>query len=234
MKVIYDISVLGLSNVSHKSRTGVYRVVENIAIELALSQDIQLDFISSYSTGEFNSFYMHDSCSKFLKSHPDLAHIPFIHTAFQKNYYKLIDKHRENFERKAKNKNFSFVLKALYKFLSEQIKLSTKISEKVISNLPLKKLEDADIYHASYLKIPQQVRKYKKPKKFLTVYDLIPILYPNFFDLKSNQKHYLNEVIDSLDFNDWAICISQATKNDLCEYKKNRSESSFCKPSCRR
>jgi glycosyltransferase involved in cell wall biosynthesis len=77
-----------------------------------------------------------------------------------------------------------------------------------------------DIYHSTIFEIPKQVRDYKHVKPFLTIYDLIPIMYPSFFEVKPKRTHFLNAILESLQIEDWIICISESTKNDLCEYRR--------------
>jgi glycosyltransferase involved in cell wall biosynthesis len=77
-------------------------------------------------------------------------------------------------------------------------------------------LQQAQIYHSPFEKFPLEVKKSRHLKKFLTVYDLIPILYPHFFDF--NEDSIVKDAISSLDSESWVLSISHATKNDLCNY----------------
>ena len=47
MKLLYDIAVLGLGHHEEKGRTGVFRVVENVALELAQGTALDLQFCAS-------------------------------------------------------------------------------------------------------------------------------------------------------------------------------------------
>ena len=51
----------------------------------------------------------------------------------------------------------------------------------------------------------------------MTVYDLIPILHPQYFE----NYTLLNTIIDGLQKDDWVIAISQKTREDLCNYRKD-------------
>lgn len=59
MKVIYDISVLGIGFFENRARTGIARVVDNLAIELSQRSDLELRFsayqspITFYQTLEY-------------------------------------------------------------------------------------------------------------------------------------------------------------------------------------
>lgn len=92
-------------------------------------------------------------------------------------------------------------------------------------NLPLRKLEnlsEADIIHFPHFALPQTVTT---GRRFLTIHDLIPIKFPQFFTgtHTEDQKQALN----SLRPDDWVICVSQATKDDFCEYTGFNPEKVF-------
>jgi glycosyltransferase involved in cell wall biosynthesis len=80
---------------------------------------------------------------------------------------------------------------------------------------------DADIFHSTFFPFPPAVKRAASVKKFLTIYDLIPILYPNFFEANASIKRLIEEALASLDRRDFLLCISEATKKDLCNYAKN-------------
>jgi glycosyltransferase involved in cell wall biosynthesis len=77
-------------------------------------------------------------------------------------------------------------------------------------------LNQADIYHSPFTPIPVKIRQHSI-KKFITVYDLIPILMPQFFP-RQEGDHIVKQAIHSLDKEGFAFTISQATKDDLCNY----------------
>lgn len=72
---------------------------------------------------------------------------------------------------------------------------------------------EADLFHSPYYGIPTEVTK---GQRLLTVYDLIPIKYPDFF--MQGSAELLKQSLANLKPNDWVICISNSTKNDLCSY----------------
>jgi glycosyltransferase involved in cell wall biosynthesis len=82
-------------------------------------------------------------------------------------------------------------------------------------------LNQSDIFHSPYLPIPQQVKEVRALKRFLTVYDLIPLLHPEFFAAPKRDQNTIRDAIDSIDPETWVLSISQATKDDLCSYRKD-------------
>lgn len=215
MKVLYDISVLGLGNESNANKAGIYRVVENIAYELAKSKEVQLEFCAT----EFNYLYTHNACLRYLNSNQLLSSIPFKYSQNKASYYKVINTIRRKIARGVESHHDLALKSNAYKALHKIATYFASISDQVVDQINSTALKNSDIYHATVFEIPNQVRKCRSIEKFLTVYDLIPVLYPQFFDLRPKQKHFISKVLDTLQPDDWAICISESTKNDLCNYK---------------
>lgn len=197
MKVMYDISVLGKGFYIPRSRTGIFRVIEELAQELVKEQ-----VISSFSSYPKLGDYF--QCSDYLMNNENLAGVqlamPNINETMLKNFHYLYQQ----------------------TYLKITIRLLIRVLNKTISStikgnfLNYKELAISDIYHSPFYPIPEQVRKLKHIKKVITVYDLIPMLHPQFF--RFNKKTLIAEVLKSIDENTWVTCISHATKNDLCNY----------------
>ncbi|MCT7982337.1 glycosyltransferase [Laspinema sp. A4] len=149
LKILYDISVLGLGHYYPLAKTGVFRVVEKIATGLLASSEIDLKFCAVESPRTFQW------CQNYLLGHPLLQNVT--------------------------------------------------LSQSVYS--------EVDLFHSPYYFLP--VEKNQRPK-IITIYDLIPILYPEFF--QNCENHSLKQILSQLSPQDWAICISNHTKNDLCKY----------------
>jgi len=52
-----------------------------------------------------------------------------------------------------------------------------------------------------------------------TVYDLIPILFPHYFNWGEDLT--VRTVIEQLTSETFVLCISESTRNDLCNFAKN-------------
>lgn len=74
--VLFDISVLGLSRLYESAKTGVFRVVENLACGLAASPDIKVSFCSTQHLSEHAPATIR-ACQEYLAESPELKHIPF-------------------------------------------------------------------------------------------------------------------------------------------------------------
>jgi glycosyltransferase involved in cell wall biosynthesis len=151
IRILYDISVLGMSLLNPAGRTGIFRVVEHVAEGLARSSGIELYFCSTYGFIQKRPNAI-ELCKKYLAKNPHFNHIPF----FVKNFPKV------------------------------------------------------DIFHSPFHPIPLEI---EGPLRILTVYDLIPLLYPKYIPLP-------NILLQRLAFHllkpeDHLISISSATQKDL-------------------
>ncbi|MHC5719398.1 MAG: glycosyltransferase, partial [Nostoc sp.] len=57
--------------------------------------------------------------------------------------------------------------------------------------------------------------------RIVTVCDLIPILFPEYYQ---DLEHVVKNTIDQIDQIDFVCCISQSAKQDICKYKQNLDE----------
>lgn len=208
MKVVYDISRLGEGYNNTRYQTGINRVVENIAYGLFSSGECSLSFCASESLG------MSNQARDYLKHNPKLQGTPFSHSRIGYEIYKMLNnlKH-ENAK--------SSLLTSKVKFQRKILNLSiTSVIEPFYSYLIIpKNLAKTDIFHSPFYAIPEQLKQAKQLKKFLTIYDLTPVLYPHFFE--DNVDKWFKHILNSLDYETWVLCISYATKNDICNYLKH-------------
>ena len=151
LRVLFDISVLGLAFHDVSSRTGVFRVVEHVARGLAASPEIDLHFCSTqHLSEEAPNTVLY--CQNYLAAHPELCTVPF---------------HADGYP-------------------------------------------EVDIFHSPFHPLPSSV---PAAVRFLTVYDLIAVLYPTLFQGRYNP---VPQILASIKHGDHALCISQSTMNDLC------------------
>lgn len=75
---------------------------------------------------------------------------------------------------------------------------------------------NADIFHTPFYKIPEDVKKFTNLKRCITIHDIIPVLYPKLHNKVDETK----EIISSIG-SDYAICVSENTRNDLLNYDSN-------------
>lgn len=208
IRVLYDISVLGQGHFDPRARTGIYRVIEEVALGLACSPEVELRFCAS--TGNYFQ------CVEYLRSHPRLLKCAFEITPMQRLTLK-IDSLVDRVTERLKENTSSFA--RLYLVLRRKsFKISAAILKAIVPAISGDELSTADIYHSVYFPIPRGIRRYENLKLFQTVYDLIPILFPEYVD--ASQSSVINDVMKSLDEKTDVLCISESTKKDLCALVK--------------
>ncbi len=213
MKVCYDITVLGLGHVFPKARTGVFRVVENVAEQL-VQQGVQLQFVSELKP----SSIIHSI--DFLKDKGSFSSIDFpVNSNLKKrlSFYKKKQKLIEDIG------NETSGIKKLWKKIElNQLRFYSKVhyllnDDNVLYN---KLLNGCDIYHSPFSPIPKALNSIKEKSIFLTSYDLIPILFPQFAEKATIEL--IQNVLKSITPETWVLCISHATRNDLLNYLGNK------------
>ena len=75
--------------------------------------------------------------------------------------------------------------------------------------------KNTDIFHSPFYKIPDELKEYKHLSRCITIHDLIPILYSDIHHKKGEMEETLLSIGD-----DYVICVSENTKNDLLNYDK--------------
>jgi glycosyltransferase involved in cell wall biosynthesis len=201
ISVIFDISVLGIGHFNERGRTGVFRVTESLAYHLNKEADCDLLFASTYS------LRVMAQTKAYLKSNANFQKIPFLTTdspAIDKLCQKLHTLYFAPFFKHGK-RVFQFISSSAFKALNQ---FFYPINSKAI--------DKADVFHSPFFPLPQKNKNYKTAKRFLTVHDFIPVLFPHFFSFRETRM--LRKTLNSLYPDDWVFAVSQSTKNDLCSF----------------
>ncbi len=213
LKILYDISVLGLGHSDPSWRTGIFRVVERLAFSLLKAGECDLRFCA----GESFELLLHSA--DYLETAPELSGrrvaAPFgtrlrapVHRALQRSHRAV----------SAPGGGKRYPLRIARKALYHADNLLGPFTRRTI---PEHLLAQADIYHSPFFPFPAGVAGVagrRKLRRFITVYDLIPILEPDLFI--PGAEEYLKRLIAGIAPEDFVLCISQSTKNDLCSFDK--------------
>jgi glycosyltransferase involved in cell wall biosynthesis len=210
IKVIYDISVLGSA-----PGAGIYRVTKSLAIELSFCENIEVFFNPGIKTFLECKKFFEESGNEFGKYEYYKISRPFeFLLKSNKNIINFFSKKAEDSNSKIK----VCFLKILRKvFLVNEKILFLKFDFKFNGIL-----KNADIYYSPLHEVPEKVKKNKRIKKLIVIHDIIPIIYPQFFE-KSNSDHYIKQLVDGIS-NEFIQCVSDSTKNDLLSYRKDLDE----------
>lgn len=213
MKTIYDISVLGRGYHFESSRTGIFRVIESLGEQLVKKKEID-----AYSAGGRIGSYF--DCHDYLKTNRLLQRKHLISPRLNSLLLKFI---QNIFQKPQSGMNHSLVARIKSQFCDYFI---TPLSVSDILNT--KKMSDFDIYHATFYPIPDEVNQIKNIKKVLTIYDLIPIKYPEY--CQKSVVALVKDILKSIDKETWITCISQSTKDDLCDFLDINPDKVFVTP----
>lgn len=194
MKVLYDISVLGSAQTSVNLRSGIFRVVENIALGLKQSDSCDVTFCSSQRN-------FHD-CQEYL-----LANQGFSDAIFSQpdnlfsSLYTFVEPLRTEIAKLPK-KLWKTPFRKVYRY-----------GEQFLKPLHSRDIRKSDIYHSPVHALPTQVNNNSRIAKFITIHDLIPIVCPEHRSPYCivSMKHNLGSIKPDT----FVFCVSNSTRNDL-------------------
>ena len=188
----YDISVLGLGHRQQRSRTGVFRVVEEVALQLMKSPEIGLQLWSGPEYAKLRSAIEYLDCNL-------LGAVPVNASSMQRCLQRLAS------------------AGCAPRLLGKAVHWTMRRARRDDIQYNRHWLKDANIFHSPYFQLPPTGCFQAGTRKFITVFDLIPILHPEYF--KSDANHPIKKLVLGLNPQDWVICISEYTRSDLLAYR---------------
>lgn len=207
-KIILDTSVIGVSFYHDKSRTGVFRVVDELFRGILNQTDLELTLSSVEHLPEMMNF---------LKKHHATQNFDWIHRSQDLSLSKI-----EN------SVLGLFPFKSLPHKLVREVFLRTRNFKTPYFHLDTSNINQYDIFHSPFLPIPEELKGLNKPTKVITIHDFIPLIYPEFFGTWN--KVMMDKTLKSIDESTFPICVSESTKNDLCRFAKIDPEKVFVVP----
>ena len=200
MKIVVDVSVIGLAQLFETARTGIYRVISSLSKEL-LGRDELAIYFSSLSSIQVNRL-----------TEGYFEELKLGHRSFPKNVVEKILMSLGNGDNEVARES---IVHKIYSRLN-RISLINRLGR------------EADIFHSMYAMLPS-LNSDKKTQKILTIYDLIPLLYPEFFE-----EGFVDEfkpIVESFSpTQDFVFTISESTKRDICTYFNMAPERIFVTP----
>jgi len=201
MRVIYDISLLGLNHRAADGRGGVFRTVETLAQRLREVPECALTFSATQSYKALQQAQRYLEQATALQGIPLL--LPYSRTGISlgRQIERIIRPTR--FQQPVVRRGLS----AIYNRFEDRF-----------PRVAPQSLVSADIFHSPFYAIPPQAHNQRRMQKFLTVYDLIPILFPQYVSNNAVVIASFKAILASLRPDSWALCISESARNDLCAY----------------
>lgn len=215
IRVVYDVSTFGIAQMHPSARAGIYRVVQRIAQGLAASGECRVVFSVSESARLLLRAREH------LDLLPALAEVPLLTPPHGIGFIDALDRRLGRLEAASR---YSYMDIAVWPLLARILHWY----ERRIYRPGVYAAEVADIFHSSHTALPEPVPGRSAPQRFLTVYDLIPVRFPHWFE--ADLLRMMEAVYRSLTPADWALAISESTRNDLCEYRGMDPERVFVTP----
>ncbi|QVL50103.1 MAG: glycosyltransferase family 4 protein [Thiocapsa sp.] len=201
MTLVYDISVLGMGQYHKTARTGIFRVIESLGEALVRRRAI--DRLSAGS--DLTSYFR---CKDYLRENSVLQTVELIEPSVNRLVREILDRYlSERIPASSTSLGASFRTR-----IGNRIKRELRAVDAL--NLPA--WDDVGVYHSTFYPVPEPIVNLKHVKKVITVYDLIPIKFPEF--CRAGAIDIVKKQMASIEPDTWVTVISESTKVDLCSY----------------
>ena len=198
MRVLLDISTIGLAQQHPEMRGGSFRVHVYLAEGLAATPGCELRFCANDSSFAFRG------CAEYLQRNERLAQVPLVGPSVVggSKLRAAISAVRGGARRFFPGA-FPALLRNSGRFLD------ARIHPVVADTSP-----PSDIFHSPGTPLPR--RPNSRQQRFLNIHDAIPFRTPDMCD--ASLVGWLRGLADSVGEGDWVIAPSEATRADLCEF----------------
>ncbi|MET0398816.1 MAG: glycosyltransferase family 1 protein [Longimicrobiaceae bacterium] len=200
MRVLLDVSVLGLGHAFPEMRGGTFRVHEHLAEGLARSGECELLLCANYSSVAFAG------CVEYLRSSPALGALPLLAPSAGGGG-------RLGRATRAVHRSLRplFPGGALPGFLRDGARRVDGRLHPPVSDAP----PGVDVFHSLGARLPPPPRRGTSPQRLVNIYDLAPLRLPHLYGAR--QRHLAEARIAGLRPGDRVITTSRATRRDLEE-----------------
>lgn len=205
MKVVFDISVLGIGHFNPRARTGIARAIESLSAALQQRADLELRYSACSSLENYVK-------TKIYLSHQNSLDPKRLAVPPQDSGQRICAWYEKVFRARPGALSSASPLCKFSGRLQKTLQLNTRFWSKVLN---LADIADEDIFHTPFFAFPKITDRATRLRRFLTVYDLIPLLYPEYF--RFNETRNLKATLAKVTRKDFVLAISQSTKNDLCD-----------------
>jgi glycosyltransferase involved in cell wall biosynthesis len=200
MRVLYDISALGLAYLYQLSRGGSYRVDMHITEGLAASGECELLFCANHSTVAYHG------CEAFLRGHQRLGGVPLIAPC----------KSRDQSSVRAAASAAHRCVRRLFgnNVLPSAVRHCAAFVDKRLHPSVADAASAVDILHSPSTPLPARPKQ-RSPQRVLTVYDLAYLRFPKIYGAAYQRSAMA--AIRSLRPGDSLITTSRFVRDELCE-----------------
>ncbi|MBQ4472130.1 MAG: glycosyltransferase family 4 protein [Alphaproteobacteria bacterium] len=204
VKILFDAEVLVNALKKNASRSGIFFASYQIAKALQRHPDVTF------------SFYCEKSKQFLLRSLDEFNEITFYPYTYISSLDSLILKCRHNKVIAKKEKRF--FRKTFWHYGMLLVRLFAFVPNTCMYLLHGHEQENKNaIFFSPFLRFPQKIFNDSKRKKYILLYDAIPLLCPEYYPGIEKGKYWLLDVIKQLQADTSCHCfsISESTKNDF-------------------
>jgi glycosyltransferase involved in cell wall biosynthesis len=212
MRVVYDISMLGLGHLYSLSRGGVHRVDRHLAEGLMASGEVELLLCANHSSAAYHG------CLEYLRTEPPLAAAELLgpgaggaSSAFRRG--------AAGAHRWARSVVGSNVLPALFRRGAQLV--DRRIHPPVCDASP-----PADVFHSGCFPLPP--RRRRSQRRFITIHDLASHRFPEIYGPAYARS--ARAALESVRGGDCVLTSSESSRAELCEHGVAAPERVFVAP----
>ena len=200
VRVLLDISTLGLGELHPETRGGGFRVDQHLAQQLAASSECELAFCANHSSVAFAA------ASDYLRNRPALADCPLLGPEQRASSIA-----RRSLEAAYRWTRKIFPFGSLPRVIRSGGELIDRRIHRQVTDLPA----GADIFHSTYFPLPPRSQG-RSPERFLTIYDLRYRRFPDLHDARSRAVG--ESMLTSVGPRDWVMTSSESSRDELITY----------------
>jgi glycosyltransferase involved in cell wall biosynthesis len=204
IRLLYDVSVLGYGVRDPRNRAGVFRATEHLALGLAASDGIDLTFCAS----KWEDLY---STASYLRVKAQLTGVPFAPRQIEPwaigpaaaALSAMWSGHRQSLVRR---------------LIANALRGLLRLIDRYSSPLRPRDTIGYQLFHSPYHPLPSPKTRVPHLTYCLTIYDMIPVLFPEL--VRSRHRSSFSSILTSIRSDDYVICNSHTTKDDLCGHSE--------------
>ncbi len=210
LTILFDASILSNGVNKDCNRSGIFFASLNIFKQFLLSSEFDMVLYCGNSSYANLAKFIDENFRDYkLKIYTD---VPSDFITYL--YFKL--KEQKKIQKDKKNKFFTSILTIILLFLSPFVKALRCIKEFLLCFYD--NYSNIDIFFSPVYGVPDNFKKNKSIKKYVLLYDLIPLLFPELFE---KEVKWFNKLINSINKEEYYFAISESTKRDFLKYCPN-------------
>jgi len=199
MRVLYDISGLGLGQISVHGRAGSHRVDRHLTELLSASPECELLFCANHSS------LAYQGCVEYLQRHSCVGNVPLLRHQepwIMRSLRRVMVSAHRRLKIRRGGRAFPQLVRA------SGALIDGRVHRPIVNATP-----PVDIHHSSATPLPIRPRRDRSPARFITIYDL----RASRFQASHAEICYQKALVDSVHERDWVMTSSESTRRELCE-----------------